>query len=179
MTVWSERSLEPWEAGVAACEEHPRADPTRSRFGDAGEPLPDPEAVLPLRFVRHGATAPNQAGLRCGGDLDVPLVELGRRQADDAGVRIARLRPRVGLIVTSDMLRTRETAALIAKHLPGVPILVEPGFAERRLGGWNLRSVNETQPWLKARKGLTVSLWLARPRGSAGATPKIKAAIAT
>ena len=151
MTVWSERSLEPWEAGVAACEEHPGVDPTRSRFGDAGEPLPDPEAVLPLRFVRHGATAPNQAGLRCGGDLDVPLVELGRRQAEEAGLRIARLRPRVGLIVTSDMLRTRETAALIAKHLPGVPTLVEPGFAERRLGDWNLRSVNQTQPWLKAR----------------------------
>jgi probable phosphoglycerate mutase len=119
--------------------------------GVAAAPVPDPNAVLPLRFVRHGATAPNQAGLRCGGDLDVPLTALGRQQADEAGERIARLRPAVGLIVTSDLLRTRQTAELIAVHLPGVEVLVEPGFAERRLGAWNLRSVVETQPWLEAR----------------------------
>lgn len=117
----------------------------------AAVPPPDPEAVLPLRFVRHGATAPNQAGLRCGGDLDVPLMALGKLQATEAGARIARLRPAVGLIVTSDLLRTRQTAELIAVHLPGVEVLVEPGFAERRLGAWNLRSVIETQPWLEAR----------------------------
>lgn len=40
-----------------------------------------------LLFVRHGATAPNEAELRCGGDLDVPLSELGRAQAREAGDR--------------------------------------------------------------------------------------------
>ena len=114
-------------------------------------PRPDPHAVLPLRFVRHGATAPNMAGLRCGGDLDVPLTALGRQQAVAAARQVAALEPPVGLIVTSDLVRTRETAAIIASALPGVPIIIEPGFAERSLGDWNLRSIAETQPWFEAR----------------------------
>jgi 2,3-bisphosphoglycerate-dependent phosphoglycerate mutase len=108
-------------------------------------------ARLPLRFVRHGATAPNLVGLRCGGDLDVPLTELGRQQAEVVGAQLVQLQPPVGLIVTSDLQRTRETATLIARHLPGVPVVVEPGFAERRLGAWNLMAISLTQPWLEAR----------------------------
>ncbi len=106
---------------------------------------------LPLRFVRHGATSANLAGLRCGGDLDLPLTELGRQQADEAGRGLAHLAPPIGLIVTSDLLRTRETAAIIGSWLPHVPIMIEPTFAERRLGEWNLRTIEETQPWFEAR----------------------------
>jgi 2,3-bisphosphoglycerate-dependent phosphoglycerate mutase len=106
---------------------------------------------LPLRFVRHGATAANLAGLRCGGDLDLPLTELGRAQAVDAAWRLALLEPPIGLIVTSDLQRTRETAAFISAALPGVPVIVEADFAERRLGAWNLKPIAETQAWLEAR----------------------------
>lgn len=106
---------------------------------------------LPLRFVRHGATAPNEAGLRCGGDLDVPLTKLGREQAYAAAKQIARLQPAVGLIVTSDLLRTRETASIIAEHLPQARVVVQPAFAERSLGQWNLLPVAQTQPWFEAR----------------------------
>ncbi len=108
-------------------------------------------ARLPLRFVRHGATAANLAGLRCGGDLDLPLTDLGRAQAVDCAKRLARLQPPIGLIVTSDLKRTRETAAFISQALPGVPLVVEPHFAERRLGEWNLWPIATTQPWLEAR----------------------------
>lgn len=104
-----------------------------------------------LRFVRHGATSANTAGLRCGGDLDLPLTDLGQRQAVVAAQQIAELSPPVGLIVTSDLVRTRETAAIVARLLPEVPIIIEPEFAERRLGDWNLRSIAETQPWFEAR----------------------------
>lgn len=104
-----------------------------------------------LRFVRHGATGPNLAGVRCGGDLDVPLADEGREQAADIAAHVAALDPPVGLIVTSALRRTRETAAIIAEALPGVPTLVEPDFAERRLGAWNLRPLAETQPWFDAR----------------------------
>lgn len=114
---------------------------------------PDVARALPgglLRFVRHGATAANLAGLRCGGDLDVPLTDIGRQQGIDAGRRIAQLAPSVGVIVTSDLQRTRETAALIAASLPGVPVVIEPAFAERRLGEWNLRSIESTRRLLEA-----------------------------
>lgn len=113
-------------------------------------PRPRPPIRLPLRFVRHGATEANLAGLRCGGDLDLPLTIVGRWQAVEAARRIVRLEPKIGLIVTSDLQRTRETAALIAAALPGTPMAIEPDLAERFLGEWNMRPVDETQPWLLA-----------------------------
>jgi probable phosphoglycerate mutase len=106
---------------------------------------------LPLRFVRHAATAPNLAGLRCGGDLDVPLTALGRTQAAAVAERIVRLDPPVKLIVTSDLKRNRETADIIAARLKNVALLVQPAFSERRLGEWNLQPVARTQPWFEAR----------------------------
>lgn len=105
----------------------------------------------PLRFVRHGATSANLAGLRCGGDLDLPLTDLGRAQAVDCAERLARLQPPIGLIVTSDLKRTRETAGYIHALMPHVPVLVDPEFAERFLGEWNLKPIAATQPWLEAR----------------------------
>lgn len=107
----------------------------------------NPSSTAPrnLIFVRHGATEANLAGLRCGGDLDVPLTEFGRRQAAEAALRLRELRLPVGVIVTSALLRTRETASIISRILKGVEVIVEPGFAERSLGEWNLRSVQDTE----------------------------------
>jgi 2,3-bisphosphoglycerate-dependent phosphoglycerate mutase len=102
-------------------------------------------AARPLHFMRHGATEPNLAGLRCGGDLDVPLTDLGRRQAAQAGRRLRELGKAVGVIVTSDLQRTRETACIVAAALEGVEVVIAPGFAERHLGDWNLRPITDTE----------------------------------
>lgn len=108
-------------------------------------------ATPPLCFVRHGATQANLAGLRCGGDLDIPLTDAGRRQAKAAARNVAARVPRIGLIITSDLKRTQETAAIIAAALPGTPIVVEPDLRERSLGAWNLCPLAETQAWIEAR----------------------------
>ncbi len=102
-----------------------------------------------LRFLRHGATAANHLRLRCGGDLDLALTEIGRAQAAEAARRIVALDPPVRMIVTSDLRRTRETAEIIAHALGGVEIVVDPEFTERRLGEWNLRPIDQTEPWLE------------------------------
>ena len=146
---------------MRSCVSHARA--TRSRSLPPA-PCVDPtdrlrrlmshDALAPrlsLRFLRHGATSANQARLRCGGDLDIPLTDLGRQQAAEAAQQVARLSDPIGLIVTSDLQRTRETAAIIAAALPGVPVVIEPAFAERSLGRWNLKPIGETQALLEAR----------------------------
>lgn len=109
--------------------------------------------VMHLNFMRHGATAPNLQGLRCGGDLDVPLTDLGRRQAVETALRIRELRLPVGVIVTSRLARTRETAQIVSRLLQGVEVVIEPAFAERRLGQWNLLPIAETAEALA--QGLT------------------------
>ncbi|MFT3816313.1 MAG: histidine phosphatase family protein [Rubrivivax sp.] len=105
---------------------------------------------LRLLFARHGATAPNLAGLRCGGDLDPPLAEEGRRQAIELARRVAARRPRIELILCSDLLRVRETAAIVRAALGPVALHVLPGFRERYLGSWNLQSIDDTQDELAA-----------------------------
>lgn len=114
-------------------------------------------APVRLHFVRHGATSANLVGLRCGGDLDLPLTDPGRHQAHQAGRALLAMRPPIGRIVTSDLQRTRETASLIAgvlgAHHPLPEIVVEPGFGERRLGDWNLMPAADTEVAMRA--GLT------------------------
>lgn len=104
----------------------------------------------PLLFMRHGATALNAAGLRCGGDVDLPLAELGHRQAMHAAQHLAGLRPRVGVIVVSALQRTRQTADIVGRSLHGVETVVDAAFNERRLGEWNRRPIAETQAELAA-----------------------------
>lgn len=73
-------------------------------------------------IVRHGNTfAPGEPSRRIGARTDLPLVESGRAQAlalrDHFAVRgIAFAR-----VLASPLLRTRETAALIAPDLPAEP----------------------------------------------------------
>jgi probable phosphoglycerate mutase len=107
-----------------------------------------------LHFVRHGATAANLVGLRCGGDIDLPLTDTGRRQALSAGRALLEQHLPIAHIVTSDLQRTRETASLIAGvlgahgHLPRV--VVEAGFCERLLGDWNLTPTADTEIAMRA-----------------------------
>ena len=107
-------------------------------------------SVSSLLFMRHGLTALNAAGLRCGGDVDLPLAELGHHQSVQAAQHLAALRPRVGVIVVSALQRTRQTADIVARCLRGVEIVIDADFNERLLGAWNRRPIAETQAQLAA-----------------------------
>jgi probable phosphoglycerate mutase len=115
--------------------------------------VPYPHGTL-LHFVRHGATAANLAGLRCGGDLDLPLTDVGRQQALQAGLALLDGQQRIGCIVTSDLRRTRDSALLIAGVIGSrhaLPVLVvEPAFGERRLGSWNLMPAADNEAEMRA-----------------------------
>jgi broad specificity phosphatase PhoE len=65
-----------------------------------------------LLLVRHGRTAQNAAG-RLLGRMDVPLDELGRRQAQALG-RAEVLR-NASRVVSSPLVRARETAACFGR----------------------------------------------------------------
>ena len=98
-----------------------------------------------LYFVRHGVTEPNFRGFRCGGDLDLPMMDIGCDQAYLLAKQIDRMKLRVGVIVSGSLLRTRQTASIVSGVLGEVPIVVEPLLNERRLGEWNNRPIAETE----------------------------------
>jgi broad specificity phosphatase PhoE len=85
-------------------------------------------------LIRHGQTDWNLAGRWQGQSPDAPaLNETGRAQA----LAILDLLPRANFsgIYSSDLLRARQTAELIAASL-GLTIILEPRLREMNLGAW-------------------------------------------
>lgn len=110
-----------------------------------------PDRPFTMYFVRHGATEPNFRGLRCGGDLDIPLMDIGCDQAYLLAKQIEKMDLRIGVIVAASLIRTRQTASIISGVLGNVPVEVVPLLNERRLGQWNNRPIAETEEQLAAR----------------------------
>jgi 2,3-bisphosphoglycerate-dependent phosphoglycerate mutase len=116
--------------------------PMSKTFPGTGVPHAGARVLL---FARHGATAPNLAGVRCGGDIDPPLADVGRAQAAQLALAVARLPSPPDLIVTSHLLRTRQTATIVMAALGAVELRSMAGFGERRLGQWNLQPIADTE----------------------------------
>jgi probable phosphoglycerate mutase len=106
--------------------------------------------VSRLIVWRHGNTDWN-AGGRVQGQADVPLNQLGHRQAAEAAQLLARFRP--AAIVASDLRRAADTAAALAA-LAGVPVRYDPRLRERYFGPWQgmrMADVARTRPEEHAR----------------------------
>ena len=86
---------------------------------------------LTLLLVRHGQTEWNALGLMQGQTADIPLTDLGHAQAAAAAAELASLRP--GALVSSDLLRARQTAEHCARAT-GLPIVVTPALREQAYG---------------------------------------------
>lgn len=106
------------------------------------------QPFLGFWFVRHGETDFNRRGLRCGGDVDVPLNTHGEDQIRALAPQIGALG--IGLIVSSALVRTRRSALIISSMLGGIPIQTQPLFNERSLGAWNGRPYAEAEALIRA-----------------------------
>ena len=104
----------------------------------------------PFYFLRHGVTAANLADIMCGGDWNLGLHARGVLQAQAARADLAALDPRPARIVASPMLRARETTVLINAGL-GLPVQLDEGLREWRIGGWEGAPWPEVKPDILAR----------------------------
>ena len=111
---------------------------------------------MTLLLVRHGQTDWNREPARCQGWAEVELNEEGRAQARDLG-RALKGRG-VELIVTSHLVRARQTAELVHTELGGeLPFIVDPRLAETHRGEWETRrfsSIMREEPdaWRRYRE---------------------------
>jgi broad specificity phosphatase PhoE len=103
-----------------------------------------------LIVVRHGRTESNASGLLLG-RMDPPLDDTGRRQAAAAATVLSG----VGRVVTSPLVRTRQTAEMIA-DVAGVPVEVDERFVELDYGEWDGRPVADgaAEEWRAGRDDL-------------------------
>ena len=86
-----------------------------------------------LLMLRHGQTE-HSAQRRYSGRGDLPLTELGERQAAAAAARLSTM-DGVAAVLSSPMLRARQTAQPVADAL-GVPLSVHDGLIETDFGAW-------------------------------------------
>lgn len=87
-------------------------------------------------MARHGQTDANLEPIRVQGRLDIPLNEVGRRQAEELAERVAGLGLRA--LYSSDLSRARDTAAAVARRT-GVEVTEDARLAEGWRGRWEGR----------------------------------------
>lgn len=86
-----------------------------------------------LIVVRHGATLYN-AETRFTGQTDTPLAAQGMRQAHAVAERLRQVD--FSLVVSSDLVRARQTAEEIIAAHPSASLTVDPDLREIALGSW-------------------------------------------
>jgi probable phosphoglycerate mutase len=99
-------------------------------------PYAAPPGSTELFLIRHGASADSVEGETfelVEGQGDPPLSEVGRRQAEQLALRLAR-EPFDGLYV-SNLCRTAQTAAPLAERIGMAPV-VDADLREVFLGEW-------------------------------------------
>lgn len=90
---------------------------------------------MKIILIRHGETIWNKER-RLQGCQDIPLSDEGREQIRQTGQRLAQSFPHIDQILTSPLMRAKESARIIAKELHSSPkdILMAPHFTERNFG---------------------------------------------
>jgi broad specificity phosphatase PhoE len=117
-----------------------------------------PEHTRVLLWVRHGETDDNARKV-FQGHGGGPLNDLGRKQADAIGERLKGLAIRK--IIASDVVRTRETAAAIARFHERTPFEVDARLREVDVGAWQGLGQAEIEQefpdeWKAWREGIDV-----------------------
>lgn len=128
---------------------------------------------MTIFFIRHGETVWNQQGLYQGhGD---PALS----QAGAARIRAAAAHPCLQdaqAILTSPLLRARQSAALLAEHL-ALPVSEDRRLIEISYGSWEGLS----QPQVKARWPSLLRLWKTAPEDvvfpEGGSLPELHEAV--
>jgi len=107
-----------------------------------------------ILLIRHGETAWN-AEKRLQGHLDIALNAEGARQAALLGAALAP--EQIDYVISSDLLRARQTAEAIAQ-VRGMEVETDPSLRERCYGGFEGLLYSE----IAARFPLEFAAWQAR-----------------
>ena len=131
---------------------HSPAEQT-ARASASGWGPPQGKATTTL-LLRHGQTALS-AERRFAGRGDIPLTDVGQKQAAAAASRLA-ARGGIDLVVCSPLARARRTAEAVA-DATGAPLLADNDLAETDFGEWEGLTFAE----VRARWPEEMAAWIA------------------
>lgn len=116
-------------------------------------------------MARHGATEYSLEKRFSGqGGRDLPLAPIGRAQAEALATELV-IRGGADVIVTSPLLRTRQTAQIVAGQV-GAEIEVDEDFAECSFGDWDGLTFTQVQEkWPRELDEWLASTDIAPPGG--------------
>ncbi len=124
---------------------------------------PSPRTIT---LVRHGETQGNIDD-KAHGHFDAPLTQLGRRQAEALGKRLAGTK--FDAIYSSDLQRAVDTANAITAHHPDLQIQIRPQLREYHFGDYEdslWDEIGDAAPELYRRwKNLNTRIEIDFPRG--------------
>jgi ribonuclease H / adenosylcobalamin/alpha-ribazole phosphatase len=151
--------LKPVAAGPALTKEPSDLQKALQGWGAQAEP------PTQLIFLRHGETPHTVEKRFSGSGGDNPgLSDTGRAQAQAAAEYLSRIGG-VDAIVMSPMLRTRQTAEIVAAGL-GLEPIVDKGWVEVAFGDWDGHTFAEIQQkWPDALNAWMESTAVAPPGG--------------
>ncbi|NCC21168.1 MAG: histidine phosphatase family protein [Alphaproteobacteria bacterium] len=90
--------------------------------------------ATPFYIIRHGQTEANASQIMAG-QLNSPLTDLGRAQAEAARAAVEALPVRPRIIVHSHLDRARDTASILNRSL-GLPMISSKEISEIFVGEW-------------------------------------------
>ena len=123
-----------------------------------------------LFVMRHGEATHNLKHLMSSSVNGAPLTKTGELQAEAAGKAMAKL-AHIDYIFCSPLLRTQQTAAIVAKitHVPQTHIIVDDRLREQDFGSFDGKTFDEyiSQPQFKTDDD---QFLLGAPDGESGKT---------
>ncbi len=97
-----------------------------------------------IYIARHGQNEDN-ANFILNGHRDLPLTELGRRQARELATGIQKAGLTFDKVYSSPLCRAFETAEIVCKELGLLPPQKEPDLIERHFGVMTGRSIHDIE----------------------------------
>lgn len=113
------------------------------------------EDVTKIIIVRHGQSVKNLIGLFTDEANDFPLTSKGQKQAKEAGEILKK--HDVDLILTSPVLRAKQTAEIISKNIGGVKIEERADLVEVDSGTWDGKTIHDKDIKKERDKYLSLS----------------------
>jgi len=105
--------------------------------------------MVVVYLVRHGESTLTKEGILQSRDANIgPLTERGRLEALCAARFIRSVTRGINYIVSSPLLRARETASILAEEL-NAKVIINDDVREVDMGEWELKRINDIgQPFL-------------------------------